>query len=281
MDENLERHDEALVAWVEAGRRSGEAGHAQPTVIFLHAMAGSREAWAPQMQALAAQGYRSVAWDMPGFGASSPASEEMGMKDVVEVLDSFMTKSLGLRSAHLVGLSVGGMILQHFAVAHPERCLSLVILDSSPKFGFGGAMAPADFAEPILAELKGGVSVARFSEAMVRAIVGPDCTATALETAISAMARAQHSGLALATRLIANHDALDLLGRIACPVLALAGAEDRETPPAYAQAIAERIPGARHAAIPGAGHISNLEAPDAVTAALSTFLAAVQAEALA
>lgn len=253
------------IAWQERG--SAQKG----TIIFLHAMAGSATAWAPQMEAFASD-YRCIAWDMPGFGESADAPDGAEMDWVVSALAHFVSHTIGLDEAHFVGLSVGGMILQHFAVAHPGLTQTIAILDSSPKFGFGGDDDPQAFANSILADLASGITPAAFSDAMVRAIVSPDCSEDIKLAAIASMSRARLNGLALTTRLIAEHDALDKLPAIACPTLTMAGSLDAETPPAYAHAIANLIPNAQVAIIPNAGHIVNLENPDPVTVRLQFFL---------
>ena len=253
------------IAWQEAGAST------KPALIFLHAMAGSATAWAPQMDAFA-QDYRCLAWDMPGFGDSSDAPEGADMNWTVETLAHFVTQTLGLKSAHFVGLSVGGMILQHLAAAYPALVDSAAILDSSPKFGYGGDADPEAFESGILADLKSGISPADFSNSMIRAIVGPACPEEIKLDTIASMSRSRLNGLALTTRLIARHDALDILPHIACPTLAMAGAQDGETPPSYALAIAQMIPGASATIIPNAGHIVNLENPTLVTARLRFFL---------
>jgi pimeloyl-ACP methyl ester carboxylesterase len=107
---------------------------------------------------------------------------------------------------------------------------------------------------------------------MIRAIVGPNCSEDIKLETIASMSRARINGLALTTRLIARHDALQKLGDVTCPTLAMAGAQDGETPPAYAYAIAQMIPGASATIIPNAGHIVNLENPAPVTARLRFFL---------
>ena len=260
---NVRDVDAEPIAWREAG--SG------PPVIFLHAMAGSRTAWEPQLMALSDR-YRCIAWDMPGFGASSDPAPASGMADVVETLAKFTRDALGLQRAHYVGLSVGGMILQHFGARHPDLAQSLTIMDTSPKFGFGSATAPASFIDPILSAFETGTSVQVFSDGMVRAIVGPDCPEAVKGQAIGAMVRARRSGLELSTRLIAYHDALGVLGNITAPVLAMAGEHDAETPVAYARHIAESVPRGELFSVHGAGHIANLENPTAVNARLRSFL---------
>lgn len=252
------------VGWYETGPTGA------PAVVFLHAMAGSATAWKPQMLALG-DNRRCIAWDMPGFGDADDPAGDATMDDIVGLLAEFVRDDLGLERADFVGLSVGGMILQHFAHAHPALAQSITILDSSPRFGHGGDMKPHEFVAPVLDQLETD-SVAGFSQAMVRAITGPRCSGPALNEAIAAMSRARKSGLALTARLIGDHDALEKLGDINCPVLVMAGADDAETPPAYAHAIASLVPGAQVTIIPDAGHIVNLENPAAVNARLGFFL---------
>jgi pimeloyl-ACP methyl ester carboxylesterase len=253
------------IAWQEAGDVSN------PPLIFLHAMAGSATAWAPQMVELSDH-YRCIAWDMPGFGDSADAPDGADMAWTVETLHHFVTQTLGLTSAHFVGLSVGGMILQNFAATYPDVVDSAAILDSSPKFGYGSDANPAAFADPILEDLEGGTTAAQFSNAMIRAIVGPDCSEEIKLATIESMSRSRINGLMLTTRLIAYHDAVKKLAKITCPTLAMAGADDAETPPAYAHAIAQMVSGASATIIPNAGHIVNLENPAPVTARLRFFL---------
>ncbi len=261
MAEFLDR-DTAPIGWRECG--SGAP------VIFLHAMVTSSTGWDPQMQALS-RDYRCIAWDMPGFGASPALPLTAGFDEVLAVLVDFVTRTLGLVRAHFVGLSVGGMILQQLAARHPDLVQSLALLDCSPKFGFGGGSSGAEFVAWVETELS-RQSKAAFSESMVRAIVAPYASEAVIQTAIGAMSRATRQGLEFAARLIAHHDALAELTQIHSPALVMAGALDRETPPAYSQAIAALIQGANLSIIPGAGHIANLEDPEAVSARLHTFL---------
>ncbi|MEZ5924038.1 MAG: alpha/beta fold hydrolase [Hyphomicrobiaceae bacterium] len=256
--------NEHPIAWREAG--SGDP------VLFLHAMAGSRTAWEPQLRALSGQ-YRCIAWDMPGFGASALPPVGAGVDTIADMLAFFARKTLMLAKAHFVGLSVGAMILMRFATRHPALCRSLTLMDTSPKFGFGGDARPEAFAEPILRALSEGVAIDQFSAGMVKAIVGPACPATVVEEATVAMARAKREGLRLTTRLIADHDGVADLPQIACPVLAMAGADDAETPPAYAEAIAGMAARGEVCIVPAAGHLANLENSAAVNESLADFLA--------
>ena len=254
--------DSAPIAWRECG--SGAP------VVFLHAMVTSRIGWDPQMRDLS-DSYRCIAWDMPGFGASASLPSEAGFDEILNILVAFVTQTLGLKNAHFIGLSVGGMILQQLAARHADLVQSITLLDCSPRFGCGGDSDSASFLAWVRSELNTS-GQATFSEAMIRAIVGPATEEPVIQSAIAAMARATPAGLDFAARLIAAHDAVAVLPQITCPALVMAGANDGETPPAYAREIARLIPNGNLSVIPAAGHIANLEAAEAVTARLRVFL---------
>ena len=247
-----------------------EAGTSGPPIIFLHALVGSATSWEPQLTDLSDE-FRCIAWDMPGFGESSDVSPDSDMDEIVAILHRFVTQQLGLQKAHFAGLSLGGMILQHFVEVHPEICTSVAILDSSPKFGFSGDMKPEEFVDPLLARLSAGVKIEELSAELCAAMTGPACSKDALVACISAMSRARRSGLEHSVRLVGAHNALDKLPDIACPVLAMVGAQDNETPIAYSAEIAARVQRGSLSVIPDAGHISNLENPEIVTDQLRVF----------
>ena len=247
-----------------------EAGSSGPPIIFLHALVGSATSWEPQLTDLSDE-FLCIAWDMPGFGDSSEVSSDSDMDEIVATLHRFVDQQLGLRKAHFAGLSLGGMILQHFAAVHPEMCRSLAILDSSPKFGFSGDMRPEEFVDPLLERLAAGVTIEELSAELCAAMTGSSCSKDTLAACIGGMSRARRSGLQTAVRLVGAHDALEKLPAIACPVLAMVGAEDNETPIAYAAEIASRVQRGSLSIIPDAGHISNLESPETVTTQLRVF----------
>lgn len=251
------------VAWTETG--------AGPAVLFLHGMPGSRTSWAPQFSALS-KTHRCIAWDMPGYGDSSHRADLDTPAKMAAFLAGVMTEGMGVTQAHVVGLSLGGMIAMELALARPDLVASLVILDASPKFGLDGGGDAAGFVQSVRMPLDGGTSVRDLCDAILQDLMAPDCADDIRQAALDAMARATPDGLVQAATLIGNHDALDRLAGIAARTLVLVGAQDTATPPAYAQVIAGRIPGARYAEIPGAGHLSNLEAATEVNQRLSGFL---------
>ncbi len=245
------------------GRRLAwrEAGVGETPVVFLHGLGGSRLAWEPQLAALAPR-YRAVAWDMPGYGRSAASTGPLTFASlvdaVIELADELCTDRI-----HLVGLSLGGMIAQYAAAAHPDRLASLMLLSTSPKFGLDGTL-PADWRAARLAPLDAGQEPIDFADRVLGAISGPNISVEALAHQRTAMAEVTGAAMRRAIDCIVTHDSCAVLATITVPTLCLVGQIDDETPPAYSRYIADRIPGARLEVIPGAGHLLSAEAPDVV-----------------
>jgi 3-oxoadipate enol-lactonase len=254
------------VAWREAG--SGDC------VLFLHGVGGSRTAWDPQLRALGDR-YRCIAWDMPGYGASAPAPEPPTFPALADAVAGLLDR-LDIASAHLAGLSMGGMVAMHAALRHPERVRSLTLIDSSPAFGLDGTTTAEDWIDQRLEPLRNGLAPADIAPALMRAVTAPGTAEPVIAEAAAAMARISPDGFAAGVRCLTTHDLRDRLGEIRAPALVVCGELDRETPPAYSRFIAERIGGARLELVAGAGHLANLERPEAVNTLLATFIARVQ-----
>jgi 3-oxoadipate enol-lactonase len=254
------------VAWREAG--SG------PLVLFLGGLGMTRIGFDPQLAALASR-YRCVAWDMPGYGASPLPAQGLSFPLLADAA-AHLIETLGETQAHLVGLSLGGQIAQHTALRRPERVRSLALLDSSPAFGLDGT-DPETWKRQRLDPLDAGETPASIAEPVLRSVMAADADERVVAAAVAAMQRISAAGLRAAIECLPSHDVRARLGEIAVPTLVLVGERDEETPLSYAEALADGIPGARLQIIPAAGHISNLEAPEAVNVALREHLDAAEA----
>jgi 3-oxoadipate enol-lactonase len=242
--------------WRESGDRS-----ATQVLVLLHGLGGSRLSWEPQLQGLA-NDIRVVAWDMPGYGASPSLDGALTFTTladaVVELLDL-----LEVDAAHLAGISFGGMIAQYVAARYPSRVLTLTLLSTSPAFGLDGTK-PDEWRAARLAPLDAGLEPADFAGEVIAAIAGPDISPEALDGQRAAMARVSGSALRRSIDCLVTHDSQALLPTISAPTLCVVGELDEETPVAYGFALADLIPHARLVVIPQAGHLLNVEAPDAV-----------------
>ncbi len=251
------------IAWRESG--AGDA------VVFLHGVGGSRTAWEPQLAGLSGD-HRCIAWDMPGYGASPPLPEPMTFPALARAVTRLLD-AVEAPAAHLVGLSMGGMVALHAALDHPGRVRSLVLIDSSPAFALDGSTTAEQWVDERLEPLRRGLTPAGIAPGLLASVMAPDAPASVIDEAAAAMARVSAEALAAGLRCLTTHDVRDRLALVGVPALVLCGELDRETPPAYSSYLADRIPDATLALIEGAGHIANLERPAEVNRLLARFLA--------
>ena len=241
--------------WREAG-----AGSA---AVFLHGLGGSRIAWRPQLSGTLTAARRCVAWDAPGYGVSQPIDSCTFAAYAQRAIDMIDDVSPGT-PVDLVGMSFGGMIAQYAAAQAPERLRTLTLLCTSPKFGLDGT-DPNEWKAARLAGLEQLGSPAAAAEPILSALAYDQ---SVVPEAVEAMARIPMAGLLDALTTITTHDSRHLLPNLDLPTLVLVGEHDLETPASYAEAIAAALPNSALTVIPGAGHLLNLEAPDAVNAAI-------------
>ncbi len=244
-------------------------GHGIP-VLWIHGFPLGRWLWDPQVTALADTA-RSIAVDLRGFGGSSapegPYTMEVYAADLRGLLDA-----LGIDRVVLAGLSMGGYIAFAFYAAYPERVQGLILADTRHQADTPEARAHRyALIERIRAE---GTPAA--VEAFLPRLFGattqrerPDL----VETLRRKMLTNPAAGLIGALQAMAERpDRTELLPSIRVPTLVLVGEEDAVTPPEVARQMAEGIPGARLAVIPQAGHLANVEAPEAFNETVRAFL---------
>jgi 3-oxoadipate enol-lactonase/4-carboxymuconolactone decarboxylase len=182
-------------------------------------------------------------------------------RDALAVLDT-----LGIRQAHVVGLSVGGMIAQSLAAQAPDRVASLVLCDTAM------AIPPRDLWEQRAATVRlHGMNAVL--EPVIARWVTPGFRASPEARGLEAMLlRTSPEGYAGAAEAIAAADLSEHTAQLAVHTLVLVGDQDQATPPASAEALARAIRGARFQMLPNAAHLPTVEQPAAVTAAIRDFL---------
>lgn len=243
------------------------------TVVLLHAFPVSGAMWAPQVEALRAR-WRVVVPDIRGLGRSEAGDGQHTLEHLVDDLLALLD-ALAVERAVLCGLSMGGYIALRTAERAPERVRALVLADTRPEADAN----PARLARAAALRRLKEEGVAAFAEGFTTSALSPATRATRPATVaqvramIEANAPLGIGGALLA--LVSRTDTAESLGKIGVPALILVGAEDTLTPPALSEAMAARIPNARLAVIPGAGHLSSLENPDAFNTALIAFLSSL------
>lgn len=253
--------DAVPTAWREF---TDPASDSTRVAVFLHGLGGSRIAWRPQGDGLCSA-RRIVAWDGPGVGASErvkTCSFDDYAQRALDLIDIVSPDA----PVDLVGTSFGGMISQYATARAPERIRTLTLISTSPKFGLDGT-DPIEWRARRLAGLEEFGSTEAAAPPILSSLAGPKAQHVVPE-AIEAMARVTMDGLMDALTTITTHDSQGILPTISVPTLALVGADDDETPVAYSAAIVDLMPHARLEVIPDVGHLLNLEAPDAVNAAI-------------
>lgn len=244
----------------------GEAG---PVMLFLHGMGGDSSNFALQLTHFSDR-FRAVAWDAPGFGRSRPWDDLSfaAMADAAAaVLDT-----LAAEKAIVIGQSMGGMVALELAARHPDRLRALVLSATSPAFGDPNGPWQKQFVQDSLAPIENGSRLTDHAEALIRDVVGPDADPAGVQLAIDSMARTPHDSYRTVLDNLTRFDRRDVLPRIAVPTLVIAGAEDAKSPAAMLERMAAKIPKAQFVCLPGAGHLANLERPDAYNAAIDQFL---------
>jgi 3-oxoadipate enol-lactonase len=246
-----------------------DSGGGGDAVVLVHAIGCDHRMWDALAQSLAPR-FRVLRVDARGHGRSPvaprPYSLEALALDVLAVLDRH-----AIARAHWVGLSMGGMIGQAFALAHAGRLGRLVLANTTSSYGPDGRKLWEARAKAVedggLAAIKDMVMSRYFSDAF-RA-QSPDVVAQVAKRFLATPAQG-YLGCCDAIKELDYSAALD---RIRAPTLVIAGEKDAGTPPAMSEAIASRIPGARLAIIPGAAHLSAVEKPAEFNALVSEFLA--------
>lgn len=241
-----------------------------PLVVLVHGAALDSRSWRPQLAGLADE-FTVVAWDGPGGGRSSAVPAGFSLADFADALAGLLAH-LGLGPAHVGGLSWGGTVVLECYRRHPELFASLIMVDTYA--GWKGSLpegevrARVDGVQAMLAAPAGDFDptlpglFAREPLAEVRA-------------AMQAMADDVLPGtLALELGLMAEADLRDVLPRVEVPTLLVWGELDERSPLSVAHAFAAAIPDAELVVIEGAGHMSPLEEPEQVNAAIRAFVRA-------
>lgn len=235
-------------------------------VLFLHGLGSSAQDWSPQFDALKAQ-YQCIAYDARGHGRSDkppgPYTARQHAADAAALLDH-----LGIRSAVVVGLSMGGIIAYQLAVDAPQCILGMVIINSLP------TVVPSTFKERMAIwqrlVLFRVMSMRRIGEVIGKRLF-PEAEHAALrESFVERWAENDKRAYMDATRGLMGWNVIDRLPEIKIPTLILAADQDY-TPVAYKHEFARRMPDAEVLVIENARHAMNFTHPDQVNAALETF----------
>jgi 3-oxoadipate enol-lactonase len=234
-------------------------GEGEPVVFLLHGIGGGKGYWGPQLDALARAGYRTIAWDMPGYGDSEPI-EPYTLLELARALGRLVDR-IAPKRAVLLGHSMGGMVALEAWALFPHKIAGLILSGTSPAFGRPDGAWQQEFLRQRLGPLDAGRSMADLAPRLVRSMVAPDADSTAVEFAEKVMSAVPPTTYREALHALMSFDRRALLPSISVPTLALAGEVDPNASPAVMQKMAEKIPGAMYECLPRTGHLASVERP--------------------
>ena len=248
---------------MSAGLAFADSGTGPPLVL-LHAFPFDRHFW-DGVTPLLTDNFRVIAPDLLGFGDSA-ATAKWSIEDQGHAVAVLLT-SLGLQSASVLGLSMGGYVALALAANHPTQIASLILADT--KAAPDTPKARAGREEAIALVLSQGVSA--FADGMVAKLLGPHAHQDVQRSTRQLMNQSQHTVVTALKALRDRPDRRPDLPAITAPCLVLGGTFDTISPPAEGREIAAALPNAKFVEVADAGHLTNLEAPVAFAKIVTEF----------
>lgn len=216
--------------------------------------------WGAKLPDLLSQHYQLILFDNRDAGETSrsdrPYTIEQMAADAAGLLDA-----LGIHKAHVFGVSMGGMIAQHFALNHADKLNKLIL---------GCTMAGGSCSQA------GNLEVF-FSDDLLKLLFTPDFiqhhqTDVDFFFEVTQPYRSTDEALMRQLNAVGGHNTCDTLGKIVAPTLVLTGDSDRIIPPENSTFLAQHIPGARQETIKNAAHAFSFSHPNSTAAAIINFL---------
>lgn len=243
-----------------------------PAVVCVHGLGGSSNSFTPLMPALAR--HRVIRVDLPGSARSQRAEGALSIERYVDTLLAVCAR-LQLTRAHWIGHSMGTIVCQHIAAAHPKLAASVAL--------FGPLIAPPDAARTAMQARaakarEGAAGMHEITQALLQAALSADTRARqplAVAFVRESLMRQDGEAYARSCEALAGAQAA-ALERIEAPVLLVTGDEDGVAPPQAVRAMADKLHNAaskRVVVLPRCGHWTPVERPDECQRELRDFLA--------
>jgi 3-oxoadipate enol-lactonase len=239
-----------------------------PVVTFSHSLACNLSMWDEQVRALKGR-YRVLRYDTRGHGQTTAPAGAYTLDQLADDLKGLLD-GLGIRETHFVGLSMGGMIGQIFALKHPAMVQSLALCDTTSRYAPGAAAIWEDRIKTVGAkgmDPMAAPTLERWFTAPFRA------RHKDLMERVGAMIRATPAaGYIGCCHALPKINVTEKLREVRCPALVIVGEEDPGTPVDMAREIHAALPTAELAVLCRASHLSNLEQPTEFNRVLGAFL---------
>jgi 3-oxoadipate enol-lactonase len=242
-------------------------------LVLIHGLGADLHYWDVHVPMLA-RFHRVLRSDVRGFGASDIPAGPYSASLFAHDLDAWLTVC-GVVEAHVLGISMGGVIAQRFALDYPARVRSLILVSTSSEVGEAAVAAWRRLAD--LVECRGfdaGSADASRAFSPIFAARHPEIVAeTGRRNAAS-----DPRGYAAAARAVSDYRWTNELARLAAPTLILQGLDDQLTPPGGSVKMSRALPHARLLMVGTAGHNLPIEQPEVFRASVLAFTAGVDFE---
>lgn len=237
-----------------------------PTVLLLHPLGVDRTVWGPVARRL--DGFRVLSYDLPGHGSAPVPTRSLLVGDLADQAAGVLGREPG--PAHVVGVSLGGLVGLDLAARHPERVRSLVVVDAVARYPDAmrqmwrerAQLVREEGMEPVV-----GPTLDLWFTARARSARTP-----VVEEVEALLRAADPEGYARACELLAEADTRELLPRITAPTLVVCGDDDAPPFTAAAPVLAGSVANGRLAWLLGARHAGALEQPEATADLVRAFL---------
>jgi pimeloyl-ACP methyl ester carboxylesterase len=243
---------------------------AGPAVVLVHGHPFDRTMWRPQLTPLMDAGFRVVAPDLRGYGASRATRGTVTMSELAGDVAGLL-EQLGIDTAAVVGLSMGGLVAMELALAEPGRLWALGLVATTAR--------PVTEQEARERRAMAAAIEEHGIDPLVRdmspRLVGPRCPPDVMMSVIEMMRRADPLGAAAALRGRAQRpDYRATLATLRTPALVCVGAADPWSTAPVTEELVACLAQPRAVVLEGVGHLPNLEAPGEFNLAFLDFLAA-------
>jgi pimeloyl-ACP methyl ester carboxylesterase len=240
-----------------------------PALVLLHGFTQDSRVWRPQLETLS-DAFTVIAWDAPGAGRSADPPETFTIGDWAGCLAGLLD-ACGIEQAHVLGLSWGGLLAQELYAGHTRRVKSLVLAGTYA--GWTGSLTARVAEERLAACLRDAALPPReFVPKYLPGMFADSVNAETKEELATIMYSTHPVGFRSMATALARADTRELLPAIHVPTLLVWGDADKRSPMNVAHQFRDAISSARLAVIPGAGHVSNLEAPKQFNSIVREFL---------
>jgi len=243
-----------------------------PWLVMSHSLACDLHMWDEEAKRLSKR-YKVLRYDTRGHGKSGAPAAAYTLELLADDLHGLLA-ALGVKSPHFVGLSMGGMIGQTYALKYPGVFRSLALCDTSSRYPAEAAGLWADRIKTVETEgmepLVASTLARWFTEPFRK--TRPEV----VEKVANMIRNTPAAGYAGCCHAIPKINLTARLKEIRCPSLVIVGRDDAGTPVAMAEDIHHALPGSKLVIIAEAAHLSNLEQPDAFNRALGDFVDAVR-----